>query len=428
MSSQASVIISEYFKKNPNGAKRFFLVVDESSTTRNGIRRYLTEQGVAHTKVFAVETMNEAKDIIRTERINSLICAQKFPGGTLPQLLDFLFSEKHLSAADTWISCLPTLRMSEVNAQLASDVRVDQILPRPFTFERMAKGIHELIQLKGDSTRGATRAALIQALTLQIKGLENLGQPQIALKQVQTLLRQYPDSPAIQIAGIRLQLTREYSALHADDLFITLQTAIDSHMMSPHWIPDVIRWALADKRQSILESLLELVMDLPQEEKPSLFRNQISQGMVEYAHMILQPNAGPLTDDSKRAAFDWIKKALRLADGTLETYRPILAILQKAKMYSEIELLLAASPEAVRDSIESQIIYLQNLEYHQESTRVVDRAQDLISKKILAPEIFELLIRHSKLMGRPSRIVDNVIQQAVAAFPSERARFEKESG
>ncbi len=421
MSSRVSDTISEYFQSHATGVLRTFLLVDEHPVTRNGIRKFLTDHGVAHSKVHSADNFSDAKDLIRKVRPTCILASQRFSGTPFSELIEFFFAETRLNPTETWIGCLPTLPMSNSTARLASDARVDFILPRPFTLETLGNTLKDLIQRKGDAAAAKAEFQAIYPFTSQLTQLENLGQLESAQLQAESLNKRYPHSLPVRMASDRLRFQKPYDANSADAVFQAFHSAHQAQLLHPAWVPDLLRWAVADGRAEIFDLLLGITLDLPPEENPKSLKEQLADGMTRWARSVLEKEGR--TPASRSSAIEWIRKALRISEPNLATYLPLLKMLQSFGLYEEIEVLLANSPAEVRDSIESQVLYLEYLDHTRQSAALVERAQGLLNQKTRSPEIYALLVRHSRLLGRPERVVQGMIQEAESYFPNDKERF-----
>lgn len=417
------------------------ILVMDSSTSKSTIRKVLTEMGAKNTNLEIVENFSDAVAALQKTQHTIVWADQK--GDNKEGRTGFdLFNELKKIHPDRLSTVFVIMGDNESSslAAKAAEEDCDAYIVRPFTYDVLQKKIEEILKIKIKPTEYMKQVEAAKALIESKKNDDAL----TLLTKIKTLdpspfLAVYYEGIVHKLKGntaeaeklfteatqINPEHYKSFAALFeikfekklfkdAFDLNLKLFTDFPTN---PKYIPKFMWLAVYHKKLEDIVSFYDSFALM--EHLDEGITTSIAAGMIICGKSLIAQN-------NINDAVEAFKKADSISKGKQIILREIISALIFAGAESQAKPYYTKASEEVRNSKEVFLAEIQNMiNTKVDPTHIMTRCQDAIKLGHKHPSIYENLLKYSVALKRSNAVIDDLLGNAVQAFPDKKEFFEK---
>jgi tetratricopeptide (TPR) repeat protein len=409
-----------------------FLVADPSASRKN-IRTLLNQLGIKSGQVYAVDSVDETKDIIKTKKPEVIFIDKSFLDGSG---CDIISLHKEAVSESIRIVYLISSNNSNVFTNNSIEDGVDSVILKPFTMESLKNTVIETFQKKLNPTpyqKTIQEAQMLQNLGKKDEAL-GLFRKAKAIDYRSSLANSYEGAILMELGLLKESriafnegLTKNPNSYHClmglfdllvfeKDNFAAYDIGrkiAEAHSIPLKKLPELIRLSVLTKKY---EDILDFYKysDAINETMPSSAA-YLSAALVVCGLHFFQKK-------EKEKAIASFKKAITSKSSPIIIKRVLVSLISEG-MQSEMKWFWDRSSLEVKNSIEVQLADLNYLLQQSKKAQALSLADQMIKNNLKDPAVFYIAIELSIEMKRSLSTIQDLICMAKISFPDLSFEF-----
>ena len=418
-------------------SRRKALIFDYASGARTTVRKLLTTHGMPAKNISSADSYEEALEKLATLKPQIAFIDYELKAGQ--NGLDFFkaFKALHPNRVETLFFLISEKGSDSLASRIAEE-EVDSLVVRPFTYVSFEELFLEIVVTKikptdylkiieeGKTLLAANKAQ--EALTLFAKAKTLDPKPGLACYHegmAYKALNQLDKMRACFEEGLETDPIH-YKCLFG--LFDLLMEAKDhkaayaigakinqNHPINPNRIPDFVRLSVVNKYYDDILNYYQIFATL--DESDANIALYIAAGLVICAKALLK--SGNVKD-----ALNALTKAETVCQKKPSVLKEILLTLFSGEQFDEAERRLSKYPDEVKNAPEILVAELTALEKRAQPAQILQRCLDVIKQGVKQFQIYDIAIKQSVTLKRGKSTIEELIQDAGAAFPDKTNHFQ----
>lgn len=418
---------------------RSVLLVTESPTDRTAWKKLFVELGVALNNFHNASTLHDAKSLIETKKVDILFTSHKLNDNPAFELLEDHI-DKYPDRTD-YFCYFVSDKNSLALAALVAEMEVDGLIIKPYNQQDLINIVKESLLKTLSMSKELKKVHEIMG-DIRSKNLET------ALERSQEFINKLPDSPNgyflnglsnkhlgnldIALETWQMGLTKDdkhyqtmcsifdtYSEMKQYSKSYEVSKALTSeYPINPSRIPNLIRSSLATRNYTNLIQFCEMVIGL--DEDLDGIRKPIAAALALSAKSLLEDSSeenGALIEQAS-------KKAINLTELQSKIYLASIDNLLKLGKYDDVKKLidLIPSDEMITELVSLELLLFEKTE---KSSDVFIKAQTMVKENQITPDVFRILLRSAKEIGKSKDQLEDIIYEGAKNFPEIKAELEQ---
>ena len=413
------------------------LILEPSTSVRNTIRRLMKSLGLDNNRQTVVQNIAEAKGMILQDRPNFVISAFEINGKNSLELSD-LHIQAYPNRMDAGFYVLSDNNSLSI-ASMILDLEIDAYYSQPFTFSTLQESFLKSLKFKVNPNK-------FWKTFEEGKELLHLDEMDKAEETFKSILSDNEESSIAyayvgNIAESRNELDKaeeffnkgidlnptSYNCLKGlSELcmktkkykkgYEVYHKMIENYPLNPSKIPDLTRLSIVNQKYEDILNYTEIFSGL--EDKVEGIKVYISAGLAICGKFMLN-------NDDREKGMDALMEAAKLSDGKMEILKSVISTLMNAGAKKKAKQVLENCANDNTSENEFKVLELSIIFETGTPDKAFSLGTNLINRGIKEQGVYEIVIQSSIKLGRSNDKTEDIVFEAIKAFPDQKEHFNK---